>query len=99
MPNSLQTPRTINRRTVLGGALASSAALAVGEVVREHAPLRVVVGRGGRPLLEQRLVPALQPLLCLPHRRDDLVPPAHAGTLRPGAHARRSPAAPLAWPG
>jgi multiple sugar transport system substrate-binding protein len=30
MPNSHQTPRTVNRRTVLGGALASSAALAVG---------------------------------------------------------------------
>jgi multiple sugar transport system substrate-binding protein len=30
MPNAQQTPRTINRRTVLGGALATSAALAVG---------------------------------------------------------------------
>ena len=62
--------------------------LPVGEVVRQHAPARVVVVSGRRPLLEERLVPAVEPLLRPPDRRDDPVPVAHAGTLRPRPDSR-----------
>ena len=81
--------RVLAQRHLVPDDLVVQLRLPVREVVREHAALRVVVGAGGRPLPEQRLVAAVLPLLRLRDRRDDCVPPAHDGTLRPATHRRR----------
>ena len=81
--------RVLAQRHLVPGHLVGELGLAVGEVVREHAALGVVVGGGRRPLLEQRLAPSRLALLRPPDRLDDPVPVAHAGTLRPTADSAR----------